>query len=291
LPERPIETEAPTAPARSPFATTQTVESWWPTTVKSQTVPAPEPMPEPTPAPEPVASAEPEASDETAQTQWPTYGGYAPGSGFSWQTATAPEPTDETPAVAEESSNDSEPAADLTQPIVWSGAETAPEDPISEQEAVQEEEDTVEAKEAATESVLPAEESGAGPAAESEDEPEAEPDPEQTAAAIPLGGGEGEPATLADAISQVERLRETLTRLESAGVSQTDDSDLKAHLTETINAQTIDQGKLDALMDVVNTAQSRPRDIDVLLDLTRHLDTIVQLKSSYDGLRGALSGK
>jgi hypothetical protein len=234
--------------------------------------------------------AEPEQPAEPAPTQWPTYGGYASGSGFSWQTATAPEPADETPA-AEEPSTEPEPAADPTQPIVWSGPEIAPEDPISEQEAVQEVEDTVEAEAAAIDSALPAEESVAEPAAEPENEPAMETEPEQEAAAIPMGGGEGESSTLAGAILQVDRLRETLTRIESAGTARTDESDLRSHLAETVNAQTIDREKLDALMDVVHTAQSRPRDIDVLLDLTRHLDTIVQLKSSYDGLRGALSGE
>jgi hypothetical protein len=276
--------------------------------VKSQTFaepapsPAPEPPADPIPMPPPTSFVEataPEApaSQPIVETEtrsepvveepapWPSYAGYASGAGFSWQTATAPSSTDEEASTESETVEEvadeapvaetAEPvaddaaeasASDLTQQIAWSApepeTEVEPEDPIHEQDVIAEEKPA-----SAIEPVyasVPVESSGP-----------------------PIALGESGTATLADAAALANRLSELLTQLASAPVETpaAPEDDIREQLTAALSETAVDGDAVDRLTEVVTTAKERPRDIDVLLDLTRHLDTILALKSSHDDLR------
>jgi hypothetical protein len=268
---------APAAPAPEPAA---------PAPVATVDEPVPPPA---TPLVEAEAPTHPESATVDEPSPWPTYAGFGSGSAFSWQTATAPEPAPEEPAekpVAETveeapvvaESAPSEEHTELTQPIVWSVDETEPEDPIAEQ-------DTLTAESAEAES--PAEETAAAPI------------PLGAPAAAPVASDSEsqEGATLSGALALAEELRGVLAELAAAPpveIAPTGDdlAALRAQLSDALDANSVDGDALEALTGIVSTAKERPRDIDVLLDLTRHLDTILALKSSYEGLReriGAVS--
>jgi len=98
-------------------------------------------------------------------------------------------------------------------------------------------------------------------------------------ASVPLGGD-----PLARARSLLDELGALLPGLASpvATESTVDAEAVASDLAAARDEATAQQSQLDALMAVVETARARPRDIDVMLDLSRQVEAIVALKAGYD---------
>jgi hypothetical protein len=66
-------------------------------------------------------------------------------------------------------------------------------------------------------------------------------------------------------------------------------NDLSNSIAETLSAaQSHDETAFDALTEAVAAVRARPRDIDVVLDLARHVEAIVDLKDGYDQSQAAI---
>jgi hypothetical protein len=74
----------------------------------------------------------------------------------------------------------------------------------------------------------------------------------------------------------------------AAAATAADGSGVAATLTQARDAAAAEDTQFDELLAVVETARSRPRDIDVMLDLSRHVEAIVTLKAGYDRSREAI---
>jgi hypothetical protein len=279
LPERPVEAE--TSPlTRSPFATTSTVAaSWWPTSAGSgQTESAGDQPPTPdessTPEEEPATAMEESATENAATTaetapepaspepnpiaDWPSSPGYEPpvDAPSSWDTqpptaaaGTVPVEADEFAASVDELASD-DAATDAGEADGQVEDLTVAEAPVWA------------------------------------DQPESaeEPEPSPTAVAAADDGD-----TLARARSLLDELSALLPSLAApAAGSAVDVAAVAAELVAARDEAGVPQDQLDSLMSIVETARARPRDIDVMLDLSRQVDAIAALKTGYDRCRGAI---
>jgi hypothetical protein len=301
LPERPVEPE-PSPLTRSPFATTSTVAaSWWPSSSPTggQTEsPAEGATAETGETGQPVESAagdaasggeSPAAESGTAAAPadaaageaialgapesapgatWPAFPSYAASSTetTSSQDAAAtpasagygPEKSGDLAAVVEESASR------------WLGA--------SEQDSQSEEPAGTETS--PEESAAPADTGLVTVDADDHDAP-------------PAVATASERKPDADALARARSLLDELQSLlpllaaPAAVAKSVDLNGIASGLTAARDEAQAQQTQIDALMSVVETAKARPRDIDVMLDLSRHVDAIVSLKAGYDRYRDA----
>jgi hypothetical protein len=282
----------PSPLTRSPFATTSTVAaSWWPSSsgtgqANSSATDSAEPTAEETQSAEEAPTAEgastaasdqpgteaPASTEEAepdALADWPSFPTYAttpPPSPSSWDSPQTAEATDSAPS----------PSGDLAAAVDQMAGEGeaialgAPAD-FGESGGL-----TADATESET-------------AARSA-EPAAEMEPASSAAQA-AQPADGDP--LARARTLLDELGALLPSLTSPAApaatgSPVDVAAVAAGLTAARDEAVGQQGQLDALMAVVETAKSRPRDIDVMLDLARQVEGIVALKSGYDRCREAI---
>ncbi|MEA2523126.1 MAG: zinc-ribbon domain [Thermomicrobiales bacterium] len=107
--------------------------------------------------------------------------------------------------------------------------------------------------------------------------------------AIVTGGQLTAGDSLARARSLLDELSSLLPALAapSAGESAGDLVGIAAALAEARDDAVAQQSQLEALTAVVDTARARPRDIDVMLDLSRQVEAIVALRAGYDRLLAA----
>jgi hypothetical protein len=67
-------------------------------------------------------------------------------------------------------------------------------------------------------------------------------------------------------------------------------SDLSSGIAESLAvARSDDETEFDALIEAVAAVRARPRDIDVVLELARHVEAIVALKDRYDQAQTAIN--
>jgi hypothetical protein len=118
-------------------------------------------------------------------------------------------------------------------------------------------------------------------------EPEVAAAPAETGVSLPSTAPDG---ALERAQSLVDELKSLLTALAvpSPAAPAIDVSQLVSDLSRARDEATSSQGQLDALMSVVESARERPRDIDVMLDLSRQVEAIAALKAGYDRCLGAI---
>jgi hypothetical protein len=299
LPERPVEPE-PTPLARSPFATTSTVaSSWWPSSSPSGSEAGQGSEPE---RPEtggnhgqagaaggdvsgeeaaPMAAAETDAPAETASDagpsaaetepdarteepaplpawpSFPSYGSSQEQAGSSWGGTEAVDAGDAQASGGE----------DLAAAVAQMAGESAAEADVAPATAM------VEPPPAITE------EFDAPPWIEP---PAAPPSPIQSGNESSASPATGE--ALSRAESLLDELRSLLPALAgpAPAASQTDLTGLREELARARDDASSNQTQLEALMGVVETARERPRDIDVMLDMSRHIDAIIALKGGYD---------
>jgi hypothetical protein len=88
-------------------------------------------------------------------------------------------------------------------------------------------------------------------------------------------------------LDELAALLPTLAAPAAAAVAA-DTSGVTATLTQARDAAAAEGSEFEELLAVVETARSRPRDIDVMLDLSRHVEAIVTLKAGYDRSREAI---
>lgn len=307
LPERPVEPE-PSPLTRSPFATTSTVAaSWWPSATASEETTAPTAetpvaaetvaAEAPTTAEEPVAASddsvialnapaadeapaaeEPVAAPETAEPEpfadWPTFPGYGSSTSEpapSWGT----EPSDTAGATAQ-TADDLAAAVDQMAGDRSDAGQTT--ELASDTDGVAPVE-SVESQAPAPDAPTDADDYDAPPVAE--------------AIPLPSPDATGSSDGLARARSLLDELGALLPALAAPAApappaQDADVSGVVAALSAVRDEAAADQSQLDQLMAVVETARTRPRDIDVMLDLSRHVEAIVALKTDYDRYREAI---
>ena len=314
LPERPVEPE-PSPLSRSPFATTSTVAaSWWPSSAPSgaqletagetapsdpaeggqdaapmsadaaassdtQAAPSEESVPAPTVASSETGplAAEPETATESGEPapfpawpSFPTYGSSSSQPASTWDTAPA--------ADAGQSSEPEDLAAAVDQLAGVPMSESPPVEPSPVEPAI---------AEAALVEPPPV------IAEEFEAPPWIEP-PAAAAAPTEAFGEAPAPVVPDDALARAQSLVDELKTLlptlagPAPAAAPEDHSGLVQELTQARADATAPQSRFDALMAVVETAKERPRDIDVMLDLSRHVEAIAALKDSYDRCLGAI---
>lgn len=67
-------------------------------------------------------------------------------------------------------------------------------------------------------------------------------------------------------------------------------TDASSDIVESLAAaRSDDESEFDALIEAVAAVRARPRDIDVVLDLARHVESIVSLKERYDQSQAAIN--
>lgn len=110
-----------------------------------------------------------------------------------------------------------------------------------------------------------------------------------TSLAEPPGGGRTETVTapvtgdpLAEARSLVVRLSDLLAAVRSGGGTGAS--------ANTAPTSVVDESDVEALRSIVTSAQERPRDVDVMLDLVLRADTIAAVLADRDLLLAALRG-
>jgi hypothetical protein len=96
--------------------------------------------------------------------------------------------------------------------------------------------------------------------------------------------------TLTRTRSLLEELAAMLPALAALAAAATaaDRSGLVEILTQARDAAAAEENQFGELFAVVETAKSRPRDIDVMVDLSRQVEAIVTLKTGYDRSRAAI---
>lgn len=299
LPERPVEQE-PSPLSRSPFATTSTVAaSWWPsaTATDEKTEPAgeqeqdagtveesaPAATAESSVADEPVAAdadalvsetvataeepaAEPAAQEPATFADWPSFPSY---SSTSSEPASAWPPSSS--ETADSTAREPEDLAAAVEEMAGGGESEPSTEPETESDA---------APTVATEPETPT--WSAPPDDDDHDAPPAfvAPAPSSPPASV-------DTETLSRARSLLDELGALLPALAApaptaAPAASADFSAVAAGLVAARNEAGGQQSQFDALMAVVETARARPRDIDVMLDLSRHVEAIVSLKAGYD---------
>jgi hypothetical protein len=262
LPERPVEPE-PSPLSRSPFATTSTVAaSWWPSSAATdekteQAATAAESAPAET-AEQPVAEDAIAAGEDASSESYAPAAGAAP-AGAETEAAPSsqePEPFPDWPSLPSYGPANVEPTPSWeTSPSGTADSAARGSDDLAA--AVEEMAGTDEGPEPAV-----------GVDTASED-------------------------TLSRARSLLDELGALLPALTApvppaAPAASADLAGIATGLAATRDEASAQQSQLDALMAVVETARARPRDIDVMLDLSRHVEAIVSLKAGYDRYREAI---
>src|SRR5262249_57418119 len=98
----------------------------------------------------------------------------------------------------------------------------------------------------------------------------------------PAGPAEGEPRARARSLlDELGALLPSLAATAATG-STVDVAAVATALASARDEAVGQQGQLDALMAVVETAKSRPRDIDVMLDLSRQVEGMVALEAGSE---------
>jgi hypothetical protein len=291
----------PSPLTRSPFATTSTVAaSWWPSSSSAGQPESPPaegdepaseeaPISEGTEAAATAAAAGAVAADQETDAS-PSTGETAPEPAAAesdpfadWPSST----TYESPAAAPESAwaapssaESTEPAPTASDDLAAAVDQMAGDDaaiPLGPPHDAGEGEDQAAAA-TATETPTPSTEPVA--------EPVAEPVTEVPAAGVPAAAGD----SLARARSLLDELGALLPSLAAPATtgSSVDAAAIAAGLASARDEAADQQGQLDALMAAVETARSRPRDIDVMLDLSHQVEGIVALKAGYDRCQEAI---
>ena len=313
LPERPV--DADSAPlARSPFATTSTVStSRWPPSLSSDSdestststtaapvdslvAESPQPvLPDDIALPGPVdpvpveeawdtssteTSPEPEvATNEDAGSSypvWPSFPNYG-----ATDTAAAPawyaqnEPTASEQPEAVEPIVDEESSADTDAQFADDSTHKESDPETESATNSTEESDVGEARYFEVQDSAPPTVPAWQTAPESPD----------TAYANPLSG-----ETLNRAYSLLDELSSLLPTLAMHAVdaNSTGSTGVADILIAARRETEADDADVSALMNTVELVRTRPRDIDGVLDLSRHVDTIVALKANYDRVRASL---
>lgn len=309
----------PSEPWRSPFSTTANYENnqSWTAPAAAPPPPAPQPV---EPAPEPIAAApaEPGPAHEAA----PVFAGWP---NFSASTIPAEQPSQDAAANVADHDLDApapsetrEPASPLVeeahaqelddlarqyderhgksggnQPFAWTAllAETAKAEPESQPEpAAEPEPETITIESAAPAGTeIEAANEPAEPEIRASDEP-AEPEAEVEAADEPTEPIPSMAARLAGDAAQramqlLDELRSLIPSLGSA--SGSDASDVRAILLDA-NVPSCDSDDLAQLRGAVDTANNRPRDIDVMLDLVSRAGAIRDVLAERDRFAAAI---
>lgn len=300
LPERPVEPE-PSPLTRSPFATTSTVAaSWWPSSASA--------APTEVPAAEAAGST---AGENQASAERPTAeeGPAAVADEPTAESASGSERAPTAESAPESSSTDRDRLSDwpsfpthgtptTAAPYRWDAAPSG--DAASSQAGTSEDLAAAVDRLAGDDSVIalgpPSDEAGtnaepagtpehAAPAWFSESAASVA---TETGAEAPVQSVDGDP--LARARSLLDELGALLPSLASpaAATPTVDVAIVAAGLVSARDEADAQQGQLESLMAVVETARARPRDIDVMLDLSRQVEAIAALKAGYDRCHGAI---
>jgi hypothetical protein len=302
-------------PSRSPFdlTTSSPVSPRWqasdtPTSENGSATPPAAAEPEPpgdAPAADAVAGvavssegSDPSATSGSSFSGWPAFGEES-GANSSWDVAAEvvpqPAPSEEAgPAAAETNVEDAVAA--------WSGgAAASTETPVAEQavdSSGETEPTSVDTEDSGGDSwqtsVQPA------PADQADDnasepgvaEPitveaaasEEEQSPASQEVAIPLQAGAiGVSDAQQKAIQLIDELRGLIPALGgAAATSNTEDGGVAADLAALLDGQEADAERFQSLRAAVATAQARPRDIDIMLDLVSRADVIAAMIAAHD---------
>jgi hypothetical protein len=123
---------------------------------------------------------------------------------------------------------------------------------------------------------------------------------EAAASIEPAGAMNGDMAALQSAVAAsagesleraqalLDELRELLPGIVGAAQTAEAPTGLSDQLQAARDGATIDAAQLDELRQLVATAQSRPRDIDVMLSFVGQADTIARLLEVHDDLTGTI---
>jgi hypothetical protein len=313
LPERPVDSES--APlSRSPFATTSTVAaSMWPSSsssnaAKSAASTTPEPIADnssiegsPSDLPDEIALPGPATTAQSAEPR----------------TDEAPsEPIETQPPVESEPQPQSEPQSEPSYPV-WptfpsygstTNGNDAPawyaEDVPSESEATADSRSReAEVAEESSFEQTATDNAQSEPASEAESvaayvgDYESSTDSPDEAIAAPTPSvsdmeraSESEGWQSSDTLERAQALVAELSALlPTLGANVASSTQISPDIAESLAAvKSDDVTEFDALMEAVAAVRARPRDIDVVLGLSRHVDAVVHLKDRYDQAQAAI---
>jgi hypothetical protein len=108
--------------------------------------------------------------------------------------------------------------------------------------------------------------------------------PDSQEVAIPLrAGATGVSAAQEKAIQLIDELRGLIPTLGgAAATSNTEDGGVAADLAALLDGEEADAERFQSLRAAVATAQARPRDIDIMLDLVSRADVIAAMIAAHD---------
>lgn len=321
LPERQVDSEGNTL-SRSPFATTSTVAaSMWPSSTQKDGESKSPSTQEASDSESMVSGAE-DQPDEGALPG----SGNADSAGESGEASSEPEPSADAEAAAPSGEQTDTQTQSDSYPVwpsfpSYGATDNAAAPSWNAENASSEPDDSVWAELAelnrrpGAEPVEPSEPAEPAESAESAPHVEAPPEPdhdlrldhvyalrhdaEPVAASQPDEGEESGAAPSNEAFARARSLLDELSALlptlagATAG-TQSDASQVKRILSDARNgaegedSRDADEASFAVLMEVVESVRARPRDIDGVLDLSRHVDSIVRMKEQYDRMQRAI---